>query len=144
MRQDGFAATGCRDWIMGVSGSNGVYLRIKYFRMNFLVKIIVIAVVSFGLAYILPGVEVDDFWTALLFALVLAVLNVIAKPILILLTLPVTILTLGLFLLVINTLMVLLASKFVEGFRIDGFWWAFLFSILLSIIMTVLDKKKEE
>ena len=78
-----------------------------------------------------------------MFALVLAVLNVIVKPILIILTLPVTIVTLGLFLFVINTLIVLLASKFVEGFRIQNFWWGLLFSLLLSLIMSIIDKKEK-
>ena len=109
--------------------------------MNFLLKILVIAAISFGLARVLKGVQVEDFWTALIFAVVLAVLNVFAKPLLILLTLPITILTLGLFLFVINTLMVLLASRFVEGFRIASFWWGLLFSLLLSLIMSVIDKQ---
>lgn len=109
--------------------------------MNFLLKIVVIAAISFGLAHVLKGVQVDDFWTALIFAVVLAVLNVFAKPLLILLTLPVTILTLGLFLFVINTLIVLLASRLVDGFRIANFGWGLLFSILLSLIMSVIDKK---
>ena len=112
--------------------------------MNFLLKIVIIAAVSFGLAHVLNGVHVDDFWTALIFAVVLAILNVIAKPILILLTLPVTLLTLGLFLFVINALIVLLASKFVEGFRIDNFWWGLLFSLLLSFIISFIDKKVKE
>ena len=112
--------------------------------MNFLLKIVIIAAISFGLAKVLNGVHVDDFWTALIFVLVLAILNVIAKPILILLTLPVTILTLGLFLFVINALIVLLASKFVEGFSIDNFWWGLLFSLLLSLIMSFIDKQLEK
>lgn len=111
--------------------------------MNFFVKILVIAALSFALAHLLGGVHVDDFWTAIVFALVLAVLNVIVKPILIILTLPVTIVTLGLFLFVINTLIVLLASKFVEGFRIQNFWWGLLFSLLLSLIMSIIDKKEK-
>lgn len=109
--------------------------------MNFLIKILVIAAISFGLAHVLKGVQVDDFWTALIFAVVLAVLNVFAKPLLVILTLPVTILTLGLFLFVINTLIVLLASRVVDGFRIANFWWGLLFSLLLSLIMSVLDKQ---
>jgi len=109
--------------------------------MNFLLKIVVIAAISFGLAHVLNGVHVNDFWTALVFAVVLAVLNVFAKPLLILLTLPVTLITLGLFLFVINALIVLLASKFVHGFRIDNFWWGLLFSFLLSLIMSVVDKQ---
>ena len=109
--------------------------------MNFLLKILVIAAVSYGLAQILNGIHVNNFWTAIVFALVLAILNVFAKPILILLTLPVTLLTLGLFLFVINALIVLLASRFVEGFSIDNFWWGLLFSLLLSLIMSIIDKK---
>jgi len=109
--------------------------------MNFLIKIVVIAAVSFILAKVLNGIHVNDFWTAIVFALVLAVLNVFAKPVLIILTLPLTIITLGLFLFVINTIIVLLASNFVKGFIIDSFWWGLLFSILLTIIMSFIDKE---
>ncbi len=112
--------------------------------MNFLLKIIIIAAISFGLAHILNGVHVEDFWTAIVFAFVLAILNVFAKPLLILLTLPATILTLGLFLFVVNAIIVLLASRFVEGFRIDSFWWGLLFSILLSLIMSIIDKQVDQ
>ena len=110
--------------------------------MNFLIRILVVAAVSFGLAHLLKGIHVTDFWTAFLFAIVLALLNMFVKPLLILFTLPVTFLTLGLFLFVINALVVLLASKFVNGFSIDGFWWALLFSIILSIITSAIDKKE--
>ena len=109
--------------------------------MNFLLRVLVIAAVSFGLAYVLKGVNIDTFWTALVFALVLAVLNVFLKPLLIILTLPVTIITLGLFLFVVNALIVLLASRFVDGISIANFWWGLLFSLLLSLIVSVLDKQ---
>ena len=116
--------------------------------MKFLLRIVIIAVVAFGLAYVLSGVEVDTFWTALVFALVLAVLNVLVKPILIILTLPLTIITLGLFLFVVNALVVLLASRFVDGFRIANFWWGLLFALLLAIITSILfkeiDKEKKQ
>ena len=114
--------------------------------MNFLVRILISALVAFGLAYVLRGIHVDSFWTALVFALVLAVLNILVKPNLIILTLPLTLLTLGLFLFVINTIVVLLASKLIDGFRIDNFWWGLLFSLLLSFISSVITKKvdKEE
>lgn len=112
--------------------------------MNFLIRILVVAAVSFGLAHVLNGIHVTDFWTALVFAIVLALLNMFIKPLLILFTLPVTFITLGLFLFVINALVVLLASKFVDGFSIDNFWWALLFSIILSIITSATDKKKKE
>lgn len=109
--------------------------------MNFIIRILVIAGVSYGLAYVLKGVNIDTFWTALVFAVVLAALNFFVKPLLILLTLPVTILTLGLFLFIINAIVVLLASRFVDGITMANFWWALIFSLLLSIIMAILDKE---
>jgi putative membrane protein len=71
----------------------------------------------------------------------LGLLNIFVKPLLIILTLPITIFTFGLFLFVINALIILLAAKFVNGFRVDGFWWALLFSLLLSILTSFLYKK---
>lgn len=112
--------------------------------MGFLIRVLVVAAVSFGLAHLLGGVHVTDFWTAIVFAFVLALLNMFIKPLLILFTLPVTFFTLGLFLFVINALVVLLASKFVDGFTIDSFWWALLFSIILSIITSAIDKKEKK
>ena len=112
--------------------------------MNFLIRIFVIAAVSFGLAHLLKGIHVSDFWTALVFAIVLALLNMFVKPILVLFTLPITFITLGLFLFVVNTIVVLIASKLVGGFSIDNFWWALLFSIILSIITSAIDKKEEK
>src|SRR5690606_12989827 len=77
-------------------------------------------------------------WTAIVLAVVLALLNFLVKPILILFTLPVTILTLGLFLLVINALIILFAENLVPGFQVAGFWWALIFSLLLSFMQAVL------
>lgn len=111
---------------------------IKHCDMQFIMRIIVTSIVAFGLSYLLSGVHIDSFWTAIVFSIVLAILNAIVKPILILLTLPLTILTLGLFLFVINALIILLASRLIDGFRIDGFWWALLFSLLLSFITSLL------
>jgi len=84
-------------------------------------------------AYILPGVSVEDYWTALIVAFVLAIVNLIVKPILVIFTIPITVVTLGLFLLVINALMILLVDYFVDGFSVDGFWWALAFSLILSV-----------
>jgi putative membrane protein len=115
--------------------------------MNFIVRILVTAIVAFGLSYILgSGVHIDKFSTALILAIVLAILNAFIKPILIILTFPITIVTLGLFLFVINALIILLAADFVDGFKVDGFWWALLFSLLLSILTSLLykEKRKEE
>jgi putative membrane protein len=109
--------------------------------MRFLIRIIVIAAVSFGLAHVLSGVHIDTFWTAIVFAVVLAILNIFIKPLIILLTLPVTILTLGLFLFIINAIVVLLASRFVHGIRIDDFWWALLFSLILSFVTSILERE---
>ena len=107
--------------------------------MNFLIRILISALVAFGLSYLLDGVTIDAFTTALILALVLAVLNALVKPILILLTLPITILTLGLFLFVINALIILLADRILgPSFDVDGFWWALLFSILLSVVSSIL------
>lgn len=109
--------------------------------MNFIMRIIVTSIIAFGLSYILSGVHIDSFWAAIIFSIVLAILNAIVKPLLILLTLPLTLFTFGLFLFVINAGIILLAAKFVTGFRVDGFWWALLFSLLLSIITSVLYKE---
>ena len=99
---------------------------------KWVLKILVCAVNVFILAYILPHVEIKDMFTALLVAIVLSVLDAFVKPLLILLTLPATVLTLGFFLLVINACVILIDSHFVGGFKVDGFWWAMLFSICLS------------
>ncbi len=85
-------------------------------------------------AYVIPGVTVSSFFSALLVALFLGVVNLLLKPFLILITLPINILTLGLFTFVINGLIILLASSVVKGFHVSGFWVAVLFSIVLSII----------
>jgi putative membrane protein len=112
-------------------------------KMRFLLRIIVIAAVSFGLSHVLSGIHIDSFWTAFVFAVVLAILNFFIRPLLILFTLPVTILTLGLFLFIINAIVVLLASRFVHGIRIDGFGWALLFSLILSLVSSIMDRELE-
>ncbi|WP_430894747.1 MULTISPECIES: phage holin family protein [unclassified Paraflavitalea] len=112
--------------------------------MKFLMRIVVTSIIAFGLSKVLKGIHVDDFWTAISLALVLAILNGILKPILVILTLPITLVTLGLFLFVINAGMILLADELLEGFRVDGFWWALLFSLLLSIVTSILYKEKQE
>lgn len=109
--------------------------------MKFIIRLIITAAVAYGLSMILqPHITIDSFSTALIFVLVLGILNAIVKPILIILTLPITILTLGIFLLVINVLMVILADKFISGIHIDGFLWAFIFGILLSLLSSALNK----
>jgi putative membrane protein len=105
--------------------------------MEILINWIVNAMVIFSVAYLMPGVHVASFLAALVVALVLGIINAFIKPVLIILTLPITILTLGLFALVLNALLILLVSKLVPGFTVDGFLWAFVFGIVLSIANTV-------
>lgn len=106
--------------------------------MGILIRILVTALAALLTQYILPGVSIDSFTTALLVAIVLGLLNLIVKPVLVILTLPVTVVTLGLFLLVINALIVMWAGSLVKGFKVDNFWWALLFSVVLSIISSIM------
>lgn len=92
----------------------------------------------FIVSYLLSGVYVDSIWTALIVAFILSVLNITLKPLLILLTIPITILTLGLFLIVINVIILMTVDYLLEGFIIDGFFWAIIFSILVSIVNGIL------
>lgn len=111
--------------------------------MNFLAKILVNGLAVLIAAYLLPGIHVDRMVTAVIIAAVLILLNLVVKPILIILTFPITIVTLGLFLLVINALIIMLVSAIVPGFQVDGFWWALLFSIILSIIQMIFEGVRE-
>ncbi len=104
-------------------------------------KILVCSVNVFILAYILPGISIVDFFTAIMVAFVLSLLDAVVKPLLILLTLPATILTLGLFLFVINAGIILLDAHFVHGFKVDSFWYALLFGALLSFFNSVVHKR---
>ncbi|MCX6797740.1 MAG: phage holin family protein [Candidatus Falkowbacteria bacterium] len=105
--------------------------------MFLLFKWLISAVAILIAAYIIPGVKVAGVWTALILAAVLGLLNISIKPLLILLTLPINILTLGLFTLVINALVIMLASSIVKGFSVGGFINALLFSIVLTIIQSL-------
>ena len=107
--------------------------------MRFLVRLIITALAVVIAAYILPGVKVEGGLTAFLVAAVLSLLNAFVKPLLVILTIPITVVTLGLFLLVINALMILAASSLVGGFTVDGFWSALLFSIVLTIVVSLLN-----
>ena len=96
------------------------------------------AVALLIVAYILPGITVASFGSALIAALVLGLLNAVVKPLLILLTLPLTIVTLGLFLLVLNALVFWLAGSILKGFQVEGFWWAVIGAIVYSIVSSAL------
>jgi putative membrane protein len=102
-------------------------------------KIFLTAIAVFILAYLLPGIHVSSFPYALLVAIVLGILRAIVKPILVVLTLPVTVLSLGLFLFVINACIVLIADSMLEQFAVTSFGYALLFSILLSIVQSILN-----
>lgn len=108
---------------------------------KWLIKILVCAVNVFILAYILPGIQIKDMFTALIVAVVLSFLDAIVKPLLVLLTLPATILTMGLFLFVINACIILIDAHFVGGFKVESFWHALLFSVLLSFFNSFVHKR---
>lgn len=102
--------------------------------MILLLKWLIMATSIMLAAYVIPGVVIKGFFAALWVALFIGIINVLVKPFLILITLPINILTLGLFTFVINALLILLASSIIKGFEVKGFWVAMLFSIVLSII----------
>lgn len=112
--------------------------------MKLIFQLLLTAVVVLVLAEVLPGVGVDTFTTSIIVAVVLALLNALVKPILVFLTLPATIVTFGLFLLVINAVIILLVDWLIPGFGVDGFWWALLFSLLLTIAQSVLFSLTEK
>lgn len=108
--------------------------------MKLIIRLLVTAILVVILSYVVKGVVVDGFTTALTVAIVLGLLNLFVKPILVILTLPVTIFTLGLFYLVINASMILLCEYFVDGFHVASFWTALLFGILLSLSQSIVFK----
>ncbi|RNC84542.1 MAG: phage holin family protein [Balneola sp.] len=89
-------------------------------------------------AKVLSGVEIKNFWSAVWVAAALSIVTILVKPILVILSIPFIAITFGLFMLVINTLLIMLVDKFIDGFKIKNFWWALAFSIILSIISSVL------
>ncbi|WP_126972091.1 phage holin family protein [Gynurincola endophyticus] len=103
-----------------------------------ILKMMITSIVAFGLSFILDGVQMKDFTTAIILAIVLSILNILVKPLLIIFTLPLTILTLGLFLFVINAIIISIADYFIDSLVITNFWWALLFSLLLSLVVSFL------
>lgn len=116
--------------------------------MKFILRLLLSALAVVILSNVLPNVSVNTYTTALIVAVALSLLNFIVKPILVILTLPVTIITFGLFLLVINAIIIKLADHFIDGFTVDGWLWAIVFSLLLSLLQSILfsilksDKKE--
>jgi putative membrane protein len=107
--------------------------------MKLIVRLIISTIAVLVTDLLLSGVHANDFMTGLLVAVVLGLLNSFVRPLLVLFTLPATILTLGLFLLVINAAMVLLAAKLVPGFVVESFWWALGFSLLMGVVQGFLN-----
>lgn len=112
--------------------------------MRILLQILLNALAIAATAYILPGVHIAGPFAAVVVAIVLGVLNAFLKPILIFLTLPATIITLGLFIAVINAVLVLLAARLVPGFAVEGFWWALLFSIIVGALGSFFEEASRE
>lgn len=102
--------------------------------LNAILTVILSAIAVFVTANILSGVHLEGFGTAIIVAIVLAIINAFIRPLLLILTLPINILTLGLFTFVIIGGLVMLVSAIVPGFKVDGFWWALAFALVLAII----------
>lgn len=106
--------------------------------MKLIIKLLLTAFAVIILAKILPGVAVESYGSAIIVAIVIALLRFLVKPILVILTLPITIVTFGLFLLIINAIIILMAGYFVDDFEVVSIWWALLFSLLLSLFQSIL------
>jgi len=115
--------------------------------MRILLVWLINAVALFALPYVFPWVQVDTFWTALVAALVLGLINALIRPLLVLLTLPVTIVTLGLFIFVINGLLFWWVGSFIDGFHVSGFWsgvfGAIVYSLISWLLSSLLMKKDD-
>ncbi len=111
--------------------------------MNWLVKVILSAVAVLGSAYLIPGINVDTFFTAIVVSLVLSIINLVFRPLFVILTLPITFITFGLFLIAINAFMIMLAGSLVDGFHVSGFWSALIFSFVLSFLQSVFGETED-
>lgn len=113
--------------------------------MNWILKVLVTALAVAVGAWLLPGVEMgESIWTLLWVAALIGFFNAVIKPIFIILTIPITIVTLGLFLLAVNAIMLLLVDKFVDGFHIENFWWALLLSLVISVVRSLVERNEEK
>lgn len=111
--------------------------------MGFILQLVVSAIAVVIASYLLPGVHVDGFFTAIVVAVVLAFLNAVVKPLMVLFTIPITIVSFGLFLFVINAFIILFADKLIDGFEVKNFWWALIFSFVLGIVTSIVENLKE-
>lgn len=108
--------------------------------MNKFLRFLILSLAVLVIASVLSGISVNGFFSAILVVLLLSIVNTLVKPVLQILTFPITIVTFGLFLLVINAGMILLVDWFLGGFEVDGFWWALLFSFFISIVNSFLNR----
>lgn len=111
--------------------------------MRLILHLLVIAAIAYLLSQVLPGVHIKSYGTAIIFAIVLGLLNVFLRPLLILITLPLTIFTFGLFIFVINTLLVMIAGEWIRNFQVDTFWHGLLFSLILSLTTSALFREEK-
>lgn len=113
--------------------------------MNGIVRFFLSGLAVFVTSYLLSGhVHVEHYGYALLVAALISIANVVVKPILVILTIPITIFTLGLFLLAINAIIILMVDYFVDGFSVDGFWWALAFSLIMSLFNSLISDLTKE
>ena len=105
--------------------------------MTWIPKLLLNAAALIIASYLIPGVDVDNFYSAVIVAIVLAILNAFVKPLLIIVTIPITILTLGLFLFCINAIIILIADSLIDGFAVNGLLWALLLSFLMSVLNSI-------
>jgi len=113
----------------------GNYQKICYnINMNIIINWSISALIILVVAYLLPGVAISGFFVALVVALVLGLINALVRPLFIVMTLPITVFTFGLFIFVINALLIMLTAYIVPGFKVSGFLWALIFSLILSLV----------
>lgn len=108
--------------------------------MRILVRLIILVVAGYVASYIIPGIKIDSPQSLIVVSIVLGIINAFIKPILVFLTLPLTVLTLGIFLLILNGLLVLFVGNVVPGFHVAGLFPAILFSIVVSLTSSLLEK----
>lgn len=109
--------------------------------MKLLIKLLLNGLAVYAMANLLdPHIHVVGYWSAIIVAIVLGLLNTFLKPLLVILTIPITVFTLGLFLIVIDALILMLAGWMLDGFDVNGFWWALIGSLILAVITSVLEK----
>ena len=107
--------------------------------MKFLADLLIRALVLLIATYLVPGFHIESYWTAVIVALVLGLLNALVKPVLVVFTLPATILTLGLFMFVINAVLLMIASSFIDGFKVDSFGTAVIASVVITLVSSLLN-----